>query len=104
MTTTPNSPGIGLRLAHLAEIVATRPPAGWLEAHPENFLANPDAAELLSELSAEYPISVHTVGISAGSASGIDRLHLRRIRELVDRIRPVLSPATSPGPPMAQTT
>ena len=89
MTTIPNSPGIGLRLAHLAQTVTTRPPAGWLEVHPENFLANPHAAELLSELSAEYPMSLHTVGISAGSASGIDRLHLRRIRELVDRIRPV---------------
>jgi len=92
MTTIPNSlqlTGIGLRLAHLAEMVASRPPAGWLEVHPENFLANPHAAELLVELSAQYPISVHTVGISVGSAGGIDRLHLQRIRELVDQIRPV---------------
>jgi uncharacterized protein (UPF0276 family) len=70
-------------------MVATRPAAGWLEVHPENFLANPHAAELLTDLSAQYPISVHTVGISVGSAEGIDRLHLKRIRELVDQIRPV---------------
>src|SRR5262249_29864589 len=89
MPTIPNSSGVGLRLAHLAQMVTTRPPAGWLEIHPENFLANPHAAELLAELSAQYPISVHTVGISVGSASGIDRLHLQRIRELVDQIRPV---------------
>ena len=89
MTTIPNSPGIGLRLAHLAQMVTTRPPAGWLEVHPENFLANPHAAELLAELSAQYPISVHTVGISVGSAGGIDRLHVQRIRELVDQITPV---------------
>jgi uncharacterized protein (UPF0276 family) len=81
--------GIGLRLAHLAEMVATRPAAGWLEVHPENFLANPHAAELLVELSAQYPLSVHTVGISVGSARGIDRFHLQRIRKLVDQIRPV---------------
>jgi uncharacterized protein (UPF0276 family) len=81
--------GIGLRLAHSAEMVATRPSAAWLEIHPENFLANPHAAELLAELSAQYPISVHTVGISVGSARGIDRFHLQRIRELVDQIRPV---------------
>src|SRR5262249_45781017 len=81
--------GIGLRLAHLAEMAATRPPAGWLEVHPENFLANPHAAELLVELSAQYRISVHTVGISVGSAGGIDRLHVQRIRELVDQITPV---------------
>src|SRR5215471_5803152 len=80
--------GIGLRLGHLAEMVASRPPAGWLEVHPENFLGNPHAAELLVELSAQYPISVHTVGISVGSAGGVDRVHVQRIRELVDEIRP----------------
>src|SRR2546430_1275536 len=89
ITSKPNTPGIGLRLAHLAEMVATRPPAGWLEIHPENFLANPHAAELLVELSANYPISVHTVGISVGSAGSIDRWHLRRIRGLVDQIKPI---------------
>jgi uncharacterized protein (UPF0276 family) len=81
--------GIGLRLPHIAEVVAARPHVGWLEIHPENFLANPHALELLTELSEIYPISVHTVGISVGSAAGIDRLHLSRIGELVDRIDPV---------------
>src|SRR5207249_3442728 len=70
-------------------MVATRPRAGWLEIHPENFLANPHAAELLVELSANYPISVHTVGISVGSAGSIDRWHLKRIRGLADRIKPI---------------
>jgi uncharacterized protein (UPF0276 family) len=82
--------GIGLRLPHIAEVVATRPDVGWLEIHPENFLANPHATELLTELARHYPISVHTVGISIGSASGIDQDHLKRIRALVERIDPVL--------------
>src|ERR687892_2513765 len=82
--------GIGLRLPHIAEMVATRPPAEWLEIHPENFLANPHAAELLTELARHYPISVHTVGISIGSASGIDRAHLRRVRAFIDRVDPFL--------------
>jgi uncharacterized protein (UPF0276 family) len=60
-----------------------------LEVHPENFLASPHATELLIELSEHYPISVHTVGVSIGSASGIDRAHLKRIRALVERIDPV---------------
>jgi uncharacterized protein (UPF0276 family) len=81
--------GVGLRLPHLAEVAATRPQVGWLEIHPENFLANPHATELLLELSAHYPISVHTVGISVGTATGIDRAHLKRIRSLVDQIDPV---------------
>lgn len=82
--------GIGLRLPHIVEVVATRPPVAWLEIHPENFLANPHAAELLGELSGEYPISVHTVGISIGSAAGIDRRYLKRVRDLADRICPIL--------------
>lgn len=82
--------GVGLRLPHIEEAVATRPPAGWFEIHPENFLANPHATELLQELAADYPISVHTVGLSVGSAHGVDRVHLRRLRQFVDRIDPVL--------------
>src|SRR5260370_31720877 len=81
--------GIGLRLPHIVEVVATQQHVGWLEFHPENFLANPHALEILTELSKIYPISLHSVGISVGTASGIDRLHLTRIGELVDRIDPV---------------
>src|SRR5713101_845033 len=62
---TPQGAGIGLRLPHLAEIVAARPSIDWLEVHPENVLANPHAAELLTEVARDYPISVHTVGLSA---------------------------------------
>ena len=47
--------GIGLRLPHIAEVVATRPPVGWLEIHPENFLANPHGLELLTDLARDYP-------------------------------------------------
>src|SRR5262249_55879118 len=46
--------------------------------------------EMLLELSADYPISLHTVGISVGSAGGVDDTHLRRIRDLAKTIDPVL--------------
>jgi len=82
--------GVGLRLPHLEEVVAHRPSAGWLEIHPENFVANPHATELLLDLARDYPISVHTVGVSIGSAHGVDRAHLVRVRRLVDLIKPVL--------------
>src|SRR5262245_991356 len=85
-----NAAGFGLRLVHFAETAASRPSTGWLEVHPENVLANPHACEILEELSADYAISLHTVGISIGSATGIDRSHLNRLRRLVDTIDPVL--------------
>ena len=87
---TPTSAGIGLRLPHIEEAVATRPTVAWLEIHPENFIANPHATELLCDLARSFPISVHTVGLSVGSATGIDRQHLARVRALIDRIDPVL--------------
>ncbi len=84
------SAGIGLRLPHIEEAVATSPAVGWLEIHPENFLSNPHAMELLDQLAERFPISVHTVGLSVGSACGIDRHHATRVRALIDRIDPVL--------------
>jgi uncharacterized protein (UPF0276 family) len=82
--------GVGLRLPHLAEVVATRPSVGWFEIHPENFLANPHATELLLDVAREYPISIHTVGVSVGSAHGLDVTHLERFARFVDRLNPFL--------------
>jgi len=67
MKVSPKTSAIGLRLAHLSEMVATRPHCSWLEIHHENFLANPHAKEQLVELSSNYPMSLHTVGISVGT-------------------------------------
>ena len=86
----PQAAGVGLRLPHLAEVAATVPAVGWLEIHPENFLANPHATEMLIDLSRHYPISVHTVGLSIGSVEGIDRSHLRRLRAFIDAVDPCL--------------
>ena len=82
--------GVGLRLQHIAEVAATGPPIAWMEIHPENFLANPHAAELLDDLAKDYPISVHSVGVSIGSAGGVDRHHLMRVKALIDRLDPFL--------------
>jgi hypothetical protein len=82
--------GVGLRLPHLQEAAATRPSARWFEIHPETFLANPHAIELLLEVREHYPVSVHTVGVSVGSAGGVDLDHLRRVRALVDLLEPSL--------------
>mgnify|MGYP002628707475 CR=1 FL=1 len=72
--------GIGLRLPHLTEVVATHPSVPFFEVHPETFLANPHATELLAEVARHYPVSVHTVGVSIGSAGGVDRAHMARVK------------------------
>lgn len=82
--------GLGLRLPHLAEVVATRPRLPFFEVHPESFLSNPHAVELLLQIADHYPLSLHTVGVSVGSAAGLDRAHLGRVKQLVDLLNPVL--------------
>lgn len=82
--------GVGLRLPHLAEVAAGVPTTAWLEVHPENFLANPHARELLLEIAQRHFISLHSVGLSVGSVEGVDREHLKRIGRLVDEVEPIL--------------
>jgi uncharacterized protein (UPF0276 family) len=71
-------------------VLATRPALPWLEVHPENYLGGGPAVRALFELRQDYPVSLHAVGLSVGSADGLDRRHLARIKGLVDRIEPAL--------------
>ena len=86
--------GIGLRLPHLAEVAAGAISPSWLEVHPENFLANPHAHELLLQIAQRCEISAHTVGVIRGQcgrrgsrASRKDSTVRRRARS-VPRLRP----------------
>jgi uncharacterized protein (UPF0276 family) len=80
--------GVGLRAPHLAEILATRPPVGWLEVHPENYMGGGPALARLLAVRAHYPLSLHGVGLSLGSAEGVDREHLVRLKTLVAETEP----------------
>jgi hypothetical protein len=84
------SAGIGLRLAHVAEIGATRPQLGFLEVHAENYMAETAALDHLVELRRDYPVSVHGVALSLGSAEQLDRVHLGRLMALIERVEPML--------------
>ncbi|MFO1503487.1 MAG: DUF692 domain-containing protein [Steroidobacteraceae bacterium] len=83
--------GIGLRAVHHAQFLSERPAAAWLEAHSENYFAAGGAQrETLESLRANYPLSLHGVGLSLGSTDPMDREHLRRIQDLVRRTEPGL--------------
>ncbi|MBX3623127.1 MAG: DUF692 domain-containing protein [Rhizobacter sp.] len=82
--------GIGLRQPHYAELLAQRPALGFVEVHSENFFAEGGAAlAVLHEARTHYPVSLHGVGLSLGSAAGLDPWHLDRLAQLVERIEPV---------------
>jgi uncharacterized protein (UPF0276 family) len=82
--------GIGLRSAHVAEVMATRPAIPWFEVHAENYFGGGAAVRRLEAVRRDYPIAVHGVGLSLGSADGLDERHLARLASLVQRIDPVL--------------
>jgi hypothetical protein len=82
--------GIGLRAPHVGEILARRPAVAWLEVHAENYLGGGPAVRALERLRADYPLSVHGVGLSLGSADGLDPAHLERLAVLVERLQPAL--------------
>jgi len=85
----PARAGIGLRARHHDAILATPPPVGFLEAHSENYFAEGGAQiEYLERLRSLYPLSLHGVGLSLGSADPLDREHLHRLQRLVDRFEP----------------
>ena len=81
--------GIGLRPPHVARVRSERPAIGWLEVHSENyFVDGGPALAALDAIRADYPLSLHGVGMSLGSADALDTGHLARLKRLADRIEP----------------
>jgi hypothetical protein len=82
--------GIGWRHAHYGELLQTRPTLDFIEVHSENFFAPGGAALAVLRAGLEhYPVSLHGVGLSLGSAIGIDDWHLDQLARLVEVIDPV---------------
>jgi uncharacterized protein (UPF0276 family) len=70
--------------------LAELPDVAFLEVHSENFFAPGGAAAQVLRLGAQhYPISLHGVGLSLGSAVGLDDWHLAQLARLVERTDPV---------------
>jgi uncharacterized protein (UPF0276 family) len=86
----PAKAGIGLRFQHHEAVLETRPAVAWIEVHTENYMGGGPSAASLDALRADYPISLHGVGLSLGSAEGLDPAHLERVRRAVERFAPNL--------------
>jgi len=83
--------GIGLRAPHYREILESRPDIGWLEVHSENFFGRGgQPLHILERVRELYPLSLHGVGLSLGSADGVSHDHLVRLKALASRFEPSL--------------
>lgn len=87
----PATAGIGLRSQHYIDILEAQPDVAWLEIHPENYFGEGGAPlHYLAKLREYYPISIHGVGLSLGSADPLSQSHLSKLRSLVERFEPGL--------------
>jgi hypothetical protein len=86
----PAAAGIGLRFPHHACVLEAQPAVPWFEVHAENYFGGGRARHALAAVRRDYPVSLHGVGLSLGSAEGLDLAHLERLRELVLAIEPGL--------------
>jgi uncharacterized protein (UPF0276 family) len=86
----PARAGIGLRFQHHQAVLDERPDVAWLEVHTENYMGGGSPLAYLDAIRRDYPISLHGVGLSLGSAEGLDLAHLERVGEVVRRFEPGL--------------
>ncbi|TAN08264.1 MAG: DUF692 domain-containing protein [Rhodanobacteraceae bacterium] len=87
----PVAAGIGLRAPHVTRVLIERPPIAWLETHAENlFAAGGSLHNAMHQIRADYPLSLHGVGLSLGSADDLNTTHLQRLRSLVEHYQPEL--------------
>jgi uncharacterized protein (UPF0276 family) len=93
----PPLPGIGLKPEHYAQVLQavsasiSTPSAApaWLEVHPQNYFgAGGPPHRWLTAIAASYPLSFHSVGLSLGSAEGVDADELDRLAQLCARYEP----------------
>jgi uncharacterized protein (UPF0276 family) len=81
--------GVGLRTRHYGHILAEWPAVDWFEIISENYMDSQGRPRhVLEQIVGRYPVVMHGVSLSIGSASALDRDYLRRLKVLADWVRP----------------
>ena len=90
----PPSGGIGLKPEHYHDVLDEDPGAkrpSWVEVHPQNYFGDGGPAHRwLTAIAGVYPLSFHSVGLSLGSADGLNEHDLEKIAALCDRYQPAM--------------
>ena len=97
----PPSSGIGLKPQHYAHALGHTPAEntpsrdadpfrpGWVEVHPQNYFCEGGPPHRrLTAVRDHYPLSFHSVGLSLGSAGGLDDAELVQLDALCQRYQP----------------
>lgn len=82
--------GLGLRPPHYGDFLERDVPVDFLEVISENFMIDGGKPrDVLRRVRERHPIALHGVSMSIGSADGLDRIYLERLRALIDEIEPL---------------
>jgi uncharacterized protein (UPF0276 family) len=73
----------------MADVLARRPAIGFLEVHPENYVLDRSERGRLCTLRESHAVSLHSVGLSLGSACGINADHLSALAWLARELEPI---------------
>jgi uncharacterized protein (UPF0276 family) len=83
--------GTSLKAEHLSAIFAEPRHEGFFEVHAENYMgAGGPPHDALTRIRRDYPVSLHGVCMSIGGPQPLDKIHLGRFKDLVDRYEPAL--------------
>jgi uncharacterized protein (UPF0276 family) len=82
--------GLGLRKEHYTDFLETRVPVDFVEVISENFMVEGgQPRHILRQVRERHPVALHGVSMSVGSADGLRRDYLLRLKALVDEIEPL---------------
>ncbi|AQZ50363.1 DUF692 domain-containing protein [Martelella mediterranea] len=87
----PARAGAGFKTAHADAILEDAYRVGFLEVHAENYMGEGGHPHrILTRMRADFPLSIHGVGMSVGAPGGLDPAHLARLKRVVERYEPGL--------------
>ncbi|WP_158915614.1 DUF692 domain-containing protein [Caulobacter sp. S45] len=82
--------GLGLRPPHYQDFLAGEPQVDFVEVISENFMVRGGRPlHVLDAVRERYPVAMHGVSMSIGSADGVKLDYLKRLKQLADRVRPL---------------
>jgi uncharacterized protein (UPF0276 family) len=83
--------GTSFKPEHLAAILGDGQQRGFFEVHAENYMgAGGPPHRALEAIRRDHPLSLHGVCMSIGGERPVNKAHLARFRDLVERYEPAL--------------
>ncbi len=82
--------GLGLRRTHYQDFLTSDVPVDFVEIISENYMVDGGRPlATLDQVRGKFPVIMHGVSMSIGSADGLDADYLARLKVLVQRVEPL---------------